>query len=135
MNNFFKQDRRQFLKNITLGSSVLVSAPFISRCSGNTGNKKLFLLRYDTEWWGEWSEMDGFIDKVIEVHRKSEIPATFFCKGETLFKFREQFRDFYREVKEDPLFDFQDHSYSHIGLGYEPVTHIECYRREALWKN
>jgi peptidoglycan/xylan/chitin deacetylase (PgdA/CDA1 family) len=112
------QGRRQFIKRLALGSSVILAYPLLNRCTERTFSRKLFLLRYDTEWWGGWSEMDGFIEKVIEIHRTNKIPATFFCKGETLYNFKEQFIDFHQEVKDDPLFDFQDHSYSHIGLGY-----------------
>ncbi len=123
-------NRRHFLKNLVAGSSALLASPFVlNQCNSHKPGNKLFLLRYDTEWWGEWSEMDGFIDKVIEIHTSNKIPATFFCKGETLFKFNKQFMEFHQEVKDDPLFDFQDHSYSHIGLGYErgkPVPELNA---------
>jgi len=124
------QTRRQFIKQFTLGSSVILANPLLSKCVERTLSKKLFLLRYDTEWWGEWSEMNGFIEKVIEIHRTNKIPATFFCKGETLFNFKEQFMDFHQEVKDDPLFDFQDHSYSHIGLGYSRGEPIQVLKED-----
>lgn len=126
----FSHTRRQFLKQFTLGSSAILTNPLQSICADWNLSKKLFLLRYDTEWWGDWSEMDGFIEKVIEVHRTNKIPATFFCKGETLFNFKEQFVEFYQEVKDDPLFDFQDHSYSHIGLGYTKGKSIQVLKED-----
>lgn len=77
---------------------------------------KLFLLRYDTENKNP-EHMAGFFAKAIDVHRKHNIPATFFCTGGAIDARESQFRSFYHEIKEDPLFDIQDHSYSHIGLG------------------
>lgn len=79
--------------------------------------KKLCLLRYDTEHSAR-EEMAGFFEKVIEVHRAEGIPATFFCTGRAIEEREADFRAFYAEVGNDPLFDIQDHSYSHIGLGY-----------------
>lgn len=122
--------RRQFIKQFTLGVSAILSNPLLNKCTEKASSRKLFLLRYDTEWWGDWSEMDGFIGKVIDIHRTNKIPATFFCKGETLFNFRRQFTDFYNEVKDDPLFDFQDHSYSHIGLGYAKGKPIQVLKED-----
>lgn len=78
----------------------------------------LFLLRYDVER-GDPEDMKGFLEKVVEVHRSHRIPATLFCTGLTLERLETEFRSFHEEVKDDPLFDIQDHSYSHIGLGYE----------------
>ena len=82
----------------------------------NKALEKLFLLRYDTEWWGDQKEMEGFFEQVIKVHREDNIPATFFCTGLTISNRKDVFRDFYRQVKNDPLFDIQNHSFNHIGL-------------------
>lgn len=129
MKNVNSSNRREFVKKIVLGTTAGLLGATLSRCRNRGIGNKLFLLRYDTEWWGPWSAMNGFIEKVIEVHRKNKIPATFFCKGETLTKFKKQFEEFYSEVKNDLLFDFQDHSYSHIGLAYErgkPVVELKA---------
>lgn len=56
--------------------------------------------------------------------------TTFFYKGETLFNFKEQFKEFHQEVKDDPLFDFQDYSYSHIGLGCERGKPISVLKND-----
>ena len=80
--------------------------------------EKLFLLRYDTER-GNPESMNGFLEKVVEVHRSHQIPATLFCLGSALERMELPFRTFHEEVKDDALFDIQDHSYSHVGLGYE----------------
>jgi peptidoglycan/xylan/chitin deacetylase (PgdA/CDA1 family) len=80
--------------------------------------EKLCLLRYDTEQ-GNPEVMKGFLEKVVEVHRSHQIPATLFCTGSALRRREKEFRAFHEEIKDDALFDIQDHSYSHIGLGYE----------------
>ena len=111
-------------------------------------DRRLFLLRYDTEWnnptggkgplppgdaqvvktYHTLTSMAGFFEKAVEVHRRDSIPATFFCQGAAI-DFRErEFKDFYEEVKADPLFDLQDHSYSHIGLGYTRGQPVEVIR-------
>jgi peptidoglycan/xylan/chitin deacetylase (PgdA/CDA1 family) len=74
--------------------------------------------------------MDGFFEKVIEVHRKCVIPATFFCCGKSLDMRTAEFRRFFDEVKDDPLFDIQDHSYSHIGIAYEKSAPLEATRTD-----
>ncbi|NQZ66902.1 MAG: polysaccharide deacetylase family protein [Lentisphaeria bacterium] len=79
--------------------------------------KNIFLLRYDTER-GDQDEMGGFFDKIIAVHREEEIPATFFCTGSAIEDRESDFKHFFDDLKDDPLFDIQDHSYSHIGIGY-----------------
>jgi peptidoglycan/xylan/chitin deacetylase (PgdA/CDA1 family) len=96
----------------------------------------LFLLRYDTER-GNPEVMKGFLEKVLEVHRSHQIPATLFCTGSALKRRETQFRSFHEEVKEDALFDIQDHSYSHVGLGYErgepiPVLKADYERSFAV---
>jgi hypothetical protein len=91
--------------------------------------EKLMLMRYDTEWWGSPGEMAGFLEKLVEVHRQDEIPVTLFCRGFTLENMRSEFTAFHQETADDPLFDMQDHSYSHVGLGYEwgkPVEVLEA---------
>jgi peptidoglycan/xylan/chitin deacetylase (PgdA/CDA1 family) len=89
----------------------------------------LFLCRYDTEG-GEPEEMAGFFEKAVEVHRADAIPATFFCRGGAIDSREAQFRAFWEEVKEDPLFDVQDHSYTHIGIGYEAGPSVEELRAD-----
>lgn len=77
--------------------------------------KPVFMFRYDTEST-ETENISGFLERAVEIHRKYAIPATFFCTGGAIDAREGEFRDFYLEVKDDPLFDIQDHSYSHIGL-------------------
>ncbi|MBN2584421.1 MAG: hypothetical protein JXL80_15275 [Planctomycetes bacterium] len=90
---------------------------------------KLFLLRYDTEADNP-ETMAGFFEKTVEVHRREEIPATFFCRGGAMDAREDHFRQFYEEVRGDPLFDIQDHSYTHIGLCYERGRGIDELRAD-----
>ena len=90
---------------------------------------RIMLIRYDTEA-SEKEEMAGFLEKVLEVHRRDAIPATFFCRGGALDARPEAFRRFHAQVKDDPLFDLQDHSYTHIGIGYERGKPLEVLRAD-----
>ena len=58
-----------------------------------------FLLRYDTERSSRES-MAGFLEKAITIHRADDIPATFFCKGDTVDSLKPEFQAFYQEVKD-----------------------------------
>lgn len=91
--------------------------------------KLYFLLRYDTEDTFFW-RMRGFFEKVIEVHRNNSIPATFFCQGKAIRLRKNEFRGFWQTIQNDPLFDLQDHSYSHIGVGYQNGKPIETIRKD-----
>jgi peptidoglycan/xylan/chitin deacetylase (PgdA/CDA1 family) len=90
---------------------------------------KMFLLRYDTEC-GEPERMKGFFEKAVEIHRRDGIPATFFCSGGAIDSAPKSFAEFYAEVKDDPLFDIQDHSYTHIGLGYADGRSVDELRAD-----
>jgi peptidoglycan/xylan/chitin deacetylase (PgdA/CDA1 family) len=74
--------------------------------------------------------MEGFFERVVSVHRKEGIPATFFCKGETVDKMRGLFSQFHSEVKGDSLFDLQDHSYSHVGVCYSEGKPVDLLRAD-----
>jgi peptidoglycan/xylan/chitin deacetylase (PgdA/CDA1 family) len=90
---------------------------------------KLFLLRYDTES-GLRKQMDGFFNKIIEIHRQYDIPATFFCQGKKVKSKKRDFMTFYEQIKDDPLFDIQDHSFSHIGVGYANGKPLKVLRKD-----
>ncbi len=94
---------------------------------------KLFLVRYDCDAECDpenVGRMAGFCEKMLAVHRKHAIPVTCFCLGKTLETRTRDFADLWRETKDDPLFDFQDHSYSHIGVGYERGKPVEALRAD-----
>jgi peptidoglycan/xylan/chitin deacetylase (PgdA/CDA1 family) len=87
------------------------------------------LIRYDVEC--DWhQEMDGFFETVAKVHKEHAIPATFFITGKLMEAKPELIKSFYREVEGCDLFDIQDHSYSHIGLGYEKGKPVEVLEED-----
>lgn len=91
--------------------------------------KPQFIIRFDTES-RQREEIKGFFEKVVSVQRTHDIPASFFCLGAAIVKRESEFRAFAREIKEDPLFDPQDHSYSHVGLGYAEGKSIAVLRAD-----
>jgi len=79
--------------------------------------------------------MEGFLSKVFSVHYQEEIAVTLFCTGKTLDERREKFKEFWVEVKESQYIDFQDHSYSHVGVGYEndlPVDELRANHERSF---
>lgn len=89
----------------------------------------LCLIRYDTERT-DAASMEGFLATVVRVHRQHQIPVTLFCTGGALDAREQAFRGFYAEVRDDPLFDIQDHSYTHIGLGYNRGQEVAVLRAD-----
>ena len=120
-------DRRDFLKTMAATAAALTLS--CNNQKHKAVERKLFLLRYDTEDENP-EKMDGFFEKIVEVHRKYQIPATFFCKGRAIEKRTSQFETFYHEIKNDSLFDIQDHSYSHIGIGYARGKNIRILKAD-----
>ncbi len=91
----------------------------------------LCLFRYDTET-DDADAMRGFLPKLVAVHRANRIPVTLFCTGRMLEKRMDEFRDFAVDVRGDPLFEVQSHSYSHIGVGYERGSSVEELRADYV---
>jgi len=54
--------------------------------------------------------------KIVEVHKRFEMPATFFVLGKRL----KQNPTGYRELLDDPLFEIGSHGYSHKLLRFNP---------------
>jgi len=126
--------RRQFVT-----TSLLAAAAIYTGHSGsknqisndeNSKNKK-FLIRYDTES-RQREEIKGFFEKIVSVQRAYEIPLSFFCLGAAIDKRKSEFIEFASETKGDPLFDFQCHSYSHIGLGYKNGKSVEVLKADFV---
>lgn len=114
--------RRKFIKTSMLGITAI-------SLGLNQTNGRNFLIRIDTES-RQKNEMKGFFNKIISVQQENNIPISFFCLGEAIEIREEEFRGFYQDVKDDPLFDIQDHSYSHIGLGYRDGELVEVLRAD-----
>ena len=118
----FTITRRKFIKTSILGMTA------VSLGLSQTNSRK-FLIRIDTESRKK-NEMKGFFNKIISVQRENDIPISFFCLGAAIEIREEEFRSFYHEIKSDPLFDIQDHSYSHIGLGYQNGEPIDVLKAD-----
>lgn len=127
--------RRKFVRDAGFATAAILALPTIAALHQGPPDQKRMLMRYDAEWWGHPDKMKGFFEKLVEVHRRDHIPVTLFCKGETLKKMNGEFKAFYQEVKHDPFFDIQDHSFSHIGIGYangKPVEVLESDYRKSF---
>jgi peptidoglycan/xylan/chitin deacetylase (PgdA/CDA1 family) len=114
--------RRKFISTTALGITAF-SMGFL------VGEKKIFLIRYDTES-RQREEMKGFFEKIVKVQRSYNIPLSFFCLGAAIDKRKSEFLELAKETRDDPLFDFQCHSYSHIGLGYSSGKSVEILKAD-----
>ncbi|HEY5551449.1 MAG TPA: polysaccharide deacetylase family protein [Opitutaceae bacterium] len=116
--------RREFIATSLLGAAAL-------GLGARPAQRPLMLIRYDTES-RQPEEMKGFFEKMIPVHRVEGIPATFFCLGAAMEMREQEFRSFFGEIEGDPLFDIQDHSYSHVGVGYDAGRSVEEIRTDFI---
>lgn len=74
--------------------------------------------------------------KIVEMHRKYDVPASFFIVGKVL----EANPDEYRELLDDPFFEIASHTYSHKMLRNHPIcgpaaSKKRDKRRGSPWKN
>jgi peptidoglycan/xylan/chitin deacetylase (PgdA/CDA1 family) len=67
------------------------------------------LIGYDVEWRGDGEVTPRFLEQARSLHNHLGIPATLFIVGQTLERWVPQFR----AIAQDPLFDLQQHTYSH----------------------
>lgn len=70
-----------------------------------------FLIGYDVEHQDP-AVTRTFLERAVDVHTRLQAPATFFVVGRTL----EANKDAFRAIAGDPLFDIQQHTYSHVLL-------------------
>ena len=67
------------------------------------------LIGYDVEWRGDDEVTPYFLEQARSLHDRLGIPATLFIVGQTLERWIPQFQ----ASAQDPLFDLQQHTYSH----------------------
>src|SRR5215203_4484018 len=67
------------------------------------------LIGYDVEWLGEGDVTPRFLEQARSLHNQLGVPATLFVVGQTLERWVPQFQ----AIAGDPLFDIQQHTYSH----------------------
>ncbi|MFW6188812.1 MAG: polysaccharide deacetylase family protein [Planctomycetota bacterium] len=65
--------------------------------------------------------------KLVELHRRTEVPATFFVVGRRL----EEQGEAYGELLDDPLFEVASHTYSHATLRDHPFCGSAVGREAA----
>jgi peptidoglycan/xylan/chitin deacetylase (PgdA/CDA1 family) len=114
--------RREFVATSLLGAAAL-------SLGAKSSPRPLMLIRYDAES-RQPEEMKGFFEKMVSVHRAEGIPASFFCLGAAVEMREVEFQAFFDEVKNDPLFDIQDHSYLHVGVGYDHGISVDELRAD-----
>lgn len=69
----------------------------------------IMLIGYDVEWRGEGDITKDFLATARELHNRLNVPTTFFIVGQTL----EDNIPYFQALKDDPLIDLQQHTYSH----------------------
>ena len=67
------------------------------------------LIGYDVEAHGAEDVTPRFLDQARALHHRLGVPATLFVVGQTL----EQWVSAFQSIAADPLFDLQQHTYSH----------------------
>jgi peptidoglycan/xylan/chitin deacetylase (PgdA/CDA1 family) len=67
------------------------------------------LIGYDVEWRDEGDVTPRFLQQARSLHNRLGVPATLFVVGQTLERWLPQFQ----AIASDPLFDIQQHTYSH----------------------
>jgi hypothetical protein len=72
----------------------------------------MYIAAYDTES----TACLAACQRIVHLHRKHEMPATFFITGRVL----EAHGDQYRALLDDPLFEIASHTYSHKSLRDHP---------------
>jgi peptidoglycan/xylan/chitin deacetylase (PgdA/CDA1 family) len=105
MNVMKNISRRDFIKSSVLcgvGASVL-------SCQSNIRNAGKMKTRYIAAYDTESPDCLAACRKIVKVHRRYEMPATFFILGKTLDANPAE----YRELLDDPLFEIATHTYSH----------------------
>ena len=97
--------RRDFIRSTVvcgIGSSVLSCQ---SKIRNSRQKKTRYIAAYDTES----PACLAACRKIVEVHKRFEMPATFFMLGRTLDANPAEYSD----LLDDPLFEIATHTYSH----------------------
>jgi peptidoglycan/xylan/chitin deacetylase (PgdA/CDA1 family) len=74
------------------------------------------LIGYDVERCGEGDVTPRFLEQARSLHNRLGAPATMFVVGQTLERWLPEFQ----AITGDPLFDIQQHTYSHQLLKSTP---------------
>ena len=97
--------RREFIKTALAGGIGAAILPEVVESQAAGQAKTRYIAAYDTES----PACLPACRKIVEVHKRFEMPATFFIVGKTLDANPAE----YRKLLEDPLFEIASHTYSH----------------------
>ena len=100
-----KISRRNLIKTTITGSVGSVVLPHLAQADQSKEVKPRYIAAYDTES----PACLAACREIVRVHRKFEMPATFFILGKTLDANPKE----YRKLLDDPLFEVASHTYYH----------------------
>lgn len=106
--------RRNFLTGTIAGGVGSVVLPHWAQAAQSKDVKTRYIAAYDTET----AHCLKACARIVEVHKRFEMPATFFIVGRTLQANPGE----YKQLLDHPLFEIASHSYSHQMLR----DHIFC---------
>jgi len=120
--------RRKFVRSTIAGGIGAVVLPRLTKGRDNGKTKTHYIAAYDTESSGCLASCR----KIVEVHKRFEMPATFFIVGRILDANPAE----YRKLLDDPLFEIASHTYSHRMLRDNdfcgPAISMEERRKEIF---
>jgi len=97
--------RRHFMEAAAAGALSASVLPALSEAGEKPNKKPLYIAAYDTEA----AECLAAVAKIVDVHKRYEMPATFFIVGKTLLANPGE----YRRLLTNPLFEVASHTYTH----------------------
>ncbi len=121
--------RRSFLR-----TSIVSGASVVALRSANAETKSVetgtrYIAAYDTES----PNCLNACRKIVEMHKRHEMPGTFFVVGKTLEANPKEYRDLF----DNPLFEVASHTYSHRMLRDNPFCGAGIsldQKREEIFK-
>ncbi len=107
-----KISRRKFVKTTVVGGVSASVLPGITLGQGKPKSTPFYIAAYDTES----PKCLEACRKIVAVHKRFQMPATFFIVGKVLDANSSE----YRKLLDDPLFEIASHTYSHRMLRDNP---------------
>ena len=120
--------RRNFIKTAIISGAGISVLSDLAVGQENDKTETRYIAAYDVES----PRCLAGCRRIVEIHKRYEMPATFFVVGKTL----EANVDDYLNLFDDPLFEIASHTYSHKVLRDHPVcgpaVSQEVKRREIF---
>lgn len=120
--------RRNFVTTAAAGGLGASLLPQMAMAQSQSKNKTMYIAAYDTEN----PKCLAAVRKIVEVHKRFKMPATFFITGKTL----EANTPEYKSLLDNPLFEVASHTYSHKMLRENPfcgpAVSLEDKRKEIF---